>query len=80
MAQAARRDGQPIIVLEDVHKWFGKLHVLRGITLAVRTGEVVTGGEFGLQLRATGEPLGAADYAQEFVREIYPLLRQYIPE
>jgi general L-amino acid transport system ATP-binding protein len=35
------RDGQPIIILEDVHKWFGRLHVLRGITLAIRTGEVV---------------------------------------
>jgi general L-amino acid transport system ATP-binding protein len=31
----------PIIVLEDVHKWFGRLHVLRGINLAVRQGEVV---------------------------------------
>ncbi len=35
------RDGQPIIMLEDVHKWFGKLHVLRGISLAIRPGEVV---------------------------------------
>ena len=35
------RSADPIIVLEDVHKWFGKLHVLRGITLAVRPGEVV---------------------------------------
>ncbi len=34
-------DGQPIIVLEDVHKWFGNLHVLRGINLAVSAGEVV---------------------------------------
>ena len=25
----------------DVHKWFGELHVLRGIDLTVRTGEVV---------------------------------------
>ncbi len=41
MAQAARKDGPPIIVLEDVHKWFGRLHVLRGINLAVRAGEVV---------------------------------------
>ncbi len=32
---------EPIIVLEDVHKWFGRLHVLRGITLSVRPGEVV---------------------------------------
>ncbi|MBI3976429.1 MAG: amino acid ABC transporter ATP-binding protein, partial [Armatimonadetes bacterium] len=34
-------DGQPIIILEDVHKWFGRLHVLRGIDLVVRAGEVV---------------------------------------
>jgi general L-amino acid transport system ATP-binding protein len=30
-----------IIVCRDVHKWFGQLHVLRGIDLTVRTGEVV---------------------------------------
>jgi general L-amino acid transport system ATP-binding protein len=30
-----------IIVARDVHKWFGQLHVLRGIDLTVRTGEVV---------------------------------------
>jgi general L-amino acid transport system ATP-binding protein len=30
-----------IIVARDVHKWFGQLHVLRGIDLSVRTGEVV---------------------------------------
>ena len=41
MEQAAPRDGEPIIILEDVHKWFGKLHVLRGINLAIRPGEVV---------------------------------------
>ncbi len=35
------RDRQPIIMLEDVHKWFGKLHVLRGVSLAIRPGEVV---------------------------------------
>ncbi|MBI2201298.1 MAG: amino acid ABC transporter ATP-binding protein [Armatimonadetes bacterium] len=32
---------QPIIILDDVNKWFGKLHVLRGIKLDVWTGEVV---------------------------------------
>ncbi|HEY3247684.1 MAG TPA: amino acid ABC transporter ATP-binding protein [bacterium] len=35
------RDGEPIIQLEDVHKWFGRLHVLRGITLTVFPSEVV---------------------------------------
>ncbi len=32
---------EPIIILEDVHKWFGRLHVLRGITLQIRPGEVI---------------------------------------
>jgi general L-amino acid transport system ATP-binding protein len=32
---------QGIIVAHDVHKWFGSLHVLRGIDLTVETGEVV---------------------------------------
>ncbi|MBI2247135.1 MAG: amino acid ABC transporter ATP-binding protein [Armatimonadetes bacterium] len=32
---------QPIIILDTVNKWFGKLHVLRGIKLDVWTGEVV---------------------------------------
>ncbi|MEO6295076.1 MAG: amino acid ABC transporter ATP-binding protein [Candidatus Limnocylindria bacterium] len=30
-----------IIVARDVHKWFGQLHVLRGIDLTIKTGEVV---------------------------------------
>ncbi|MBA4170213.1 MAG: amino acid ABC transporter ATP-binding protein, partial [Chloroflexi bacterium] len=30
-----------IIVARDVHKWFGQLHVLRGIDMTVKTGEVV---------------------------------------
>jgi general L-amino acid transport system ATP-binding protein len=30
-----------IIVARDVHKWFGQLHVLRGIDLTVSAGEVV---------------------------------------
>jgi general L-amino acid transport system ATP-binding protein len=30
-----------IIVCRDVHKWFGALHVLKGINLTVQTGEVV---------------------------------------
>ncbi|HET6946846.1 MAG TPA: amino acid ABC transporter ATP-binding protein, partial [bacterium] len=38
---AEPRNGGPIILLEDVHKWFGKLHVLRGINLRVSPGAVV---------------------------------------
>src|SRR5512141_3293636 len=30
-----------IIICQDVHKWFDKLHVLKGITLSVKAGEVV---------------------------------------
>jgi general L-amino acid transport system ATP-binding protein len=39
MGQAEQ--GGPIIVCEGVHKWFGELHVLRGIDLTVDAGEVV---------------------------------------
>ncbi|MDJ0800921.1 MAG: amino acid ABC transporter ATP-binding protein [Calothrix sp. MO_167.B12] len=31
----------PIIIAEDVHKWYGKFHVLRGVNLTVSRGEVV---------------------------------------
>src|SRR5688500_16373359 len=37
--QAPKRD--EIIVCRDVHKWFGQLHVLRGIDLTVKAGEVL---------------------------------------
>jgi general L-amino acid transport system ATP-binding protein len=40
-ATASPRQGEPIIVMEDVHKWFGTLHVLRGISVKVWPGEVV---------------------------------------
>ena len=33
--------GQPLIEVEDLHKSFGSLHVLRGITTTIRKGEVV---------------------------------------
>ena len=33
--------GAPAIVFRDVNKWFGKLHVLRDINLAIDAGEVV---------------------------------------
>ena len=39
---AAKIDAKTdIIVARDVHKWFGQLHVLRGINLTVQAGEVV---------------------------------------
>jgi general L-amino acid transport system ATP-binding protein len=40
-AQAGAKDPGEIIVARDVHKWFGQLHVLRGIHLTVKAGEVV---------------------------------------
>ncbi len=33
--------GDDIIICEDVHKWFGDFHVLRGVSLRVKRGEVV---------------------------------------
>jgi general L-amino acid transport system ATP-binding protein len=43
MTDERRTDAAPddIIVCRDVHKWFDQLHVLRGIDLTVKTGEVV---------------------------------------
>jgi general L-amino acid transport system ATP-binding protein len=38
---ASRIESEGIIVARDVHKWFGQLHVLRGIDLTVAAGEVV---------------------------------------
>ncbi len=32
---------EPIIIARDVHKWFGRFHALRGITMEVYKGEVV---------------------------------------
>jgi general L-amino acid transport system ATP-binding protein len=39
--ETAKMDGGEIIVCRDVHKWFGHLHVLRGIDLTVKAGEVL---------------------------------------
>jgi len=33
--------GDDIIICRDVHKWFGDFHVLRGVNLTVKRGEVV---------------------------------------
>jgi polar amino acid transport system ATP-binding protein len=32
---------EPIIILENVHKYFGHIHALRGVTMKVQKGEVV---------------------------------------
>ena len=33
--------GENIIICEDVHKWYGHFHALRGISLSIRRGEVI---------------------------------------
>lgn len=40
-AQSNGTTNDPIIVCRDVHKWFGNFHVLRGIDLDVKVGEVI---------------------------------------
>jgi branched-chain amino acid transport system ATP-binding protein len=34
--------GEPMLVLKDVHTYYGQIHALQGITLTVNKGEVVT--------------------------------------
>ena len=38
---SASRDG-PILELEDIHTYYGSIHALKGISLDVREGEIVT--------------------------------------
>ncbi len=33
---------EPLLVVEDLHAWYGEAHVLHGMSFAVREGEVVT--------------------------------------
>ncbi len=35
------KQGEPIIIVRDLHKWYGDFHVLRGINVQVAAGEVV---------------------------------------
>ncbi|MGH7999907.1 MAG: ATP-binding cassette domain-containing protein, partial [Brasilonema sp.] len=32
---------KPILIAQDIHKWYGKFHVLQGVSLTVNRGEVV---------------------------------------
>jgi general L-amino acid transport system ATP-binding protein len=41
MSDFQSMDARPIIVAQEVHKWYDKFHVLRGVSLAVQPGEVV---------------------------------------
>jgi branched-chain amino acid transport system ATP-binding protein len=40
MSQAV--DGGPILKLDDVHTYYGAIHALKGVSLEVRAGEIVT--------------------------------------
>ena len=40
-AATTARQGEPLVVLDGVNKWFGDLHVLQDITQTVHRGEVV---------------------------------------
>jgi len=42
MTSSPRPSGAPILELEDVHTYYGAIHALRGVTLAVEEGEIVT--------------------------------------
>ncbi len=39
--EPAAATGDPIIVCEDVHKWYGSYHALRGVSTSVRRGEKI---------------------------------------
>ncbi len=41
MNQSSSDSSAHIILCEDVHKWFGDFHVLKGVNMAVKRGEVV---------------------------------------
>jgi branched-chain amino acid transport system ATP-binding protein len=41
-AAAAANGAAPMLLMENIHTFYGQIHALRGITLEVRQGEVVT--------------------------------------
>jgi general L-amino acid transport system ATP-binding protein len=41
MAEVKQNGKEPIIIVRDLHKWFGDFHALRGINMEVSHGEVV---------------------------------------
>jgi len=40
-AEVKAANASPIILCEDVHKWYGQFHVLKGISIAIEKGEKV---------------------------------------
>jgi polar amino acid transport system ATP-binding protein len=41
LAPVSARAGDPLVRLEGIHKWFGNLHVLKGVDLAMQKRDVV---------------------------------------
>src|SRR5215212_9248928 len=41
-AAATRAQAGPILELRDVHTYYGSIHALKGVSLEVRQGEIVT--------------------------------------
>jgi general L-amino acid transport system ATP-binding protein len=39
--QTQETSPEPVIIAENVHKWYGQFHVLRGVSMEVNRGEVV---------------------------------------
>src|SRR6266496_51211 len=39
---ATPTDGQVVLRVQDVHTYYGHIHALQGVSLEVRTGEIVT--------------------------------------
>jgi general L-amino acid transport system ATP-binding protein len=37
----ANKDGKPIIIAREVHKWFDNFHALKGVSMEVKPGEVI---------------------------------------
>ena len=41
MQDETTNTAEEIIIFRDVHKWFGDFHVLQGVNVAIKKGEVV---------------------------------------
>lgn len=39
--QTQQTSPEPVVIAENVHKWYGEFHVLRGVSMEVNRGEVV---------------------------------------
>ena len=42
MSEDARPTAAPVLELENVHTYYGAIHAIKGVTLEVRDGEIVT--------------------------------------